>query len=84
MYIENITCILKIHFKKDISYINQSFKLEHEKSVTGLSEYIKELKNNKIDYRIEWEIIKKVRSITPDKKYRALCLEEKFEFLRQQ
>ena len=47
-------------FKTRYNLHRASFKLEHEKSATGLSEHISELqKNNNIDYKIKWEIVKK-------------------------
>ena len=64
-------------FKTRYNLHKSSFKLEHKTSATGLSEHSWELKNNKIDYKIEWGIVKKpVRPITSDKKYCALCVEE--------
>ena len=64
--------LTEMHLKQHNNLHKSFFKLEHKKSATGLSEHIWELKNNNIDYRIKWEIVKKVRLITSDKKYCAL------------
>ncbi|GFR75019.1 reverse transcriptase-like protein [Elysia marginata] len=68
-------------FKTRYNLHKSSFKPEHKKSSTKLSEFIWKLKNNNTYHKIEWQILKKQKSYTSDMKYCTLCLQEKFEIL---
>ncbi|GFS04173.1 hypothetical protein ElyMa_006489000 [Elysia marginata] len=62
-------------FKTRFNQHKSSFKLEHKKASTSLSEHIWALKDKDIDYKIEWQILKKTRPYMPGKKTCPLCLE---------
>ncbi|GFR91151.1 hypothetical protein ElyMa_004321200 [Elysia marginata] len=66
-------------FKTRYNHHKSSFKLEHEKASTSLSEHIWALKDKNIDYKIEWQIglLKKTRPYMPGEKTCPLCLEKK-------
>ena len=65
-------------------YINlhkSSFKLEHKRTTTTLSDHIWKLKKKNTDYNIKWEIIKNVKPYAPGEKTCKLCLQEKLSIL---
>ncbi|GFS24376.1 hypothetical protein ElyMa_003414000 [Elysia marginata] len=70
-------------FKTRYNEHKSSFKLEHKKASTSLSEHIWALKDKNIDYKKERQILKKTRPYTPGKKTCPLCLEEKLAILRK-
>ena len=58
-----------------------SFKLEHKRTTTTLSDHIWKLKKKNTDFNIKWEIIKNVKPYAPGEKICKLCLQEKFSIL---
>ena len=54
-----------------------SFKLEHKRTSSTLSEPIWKLKNKNINFNIKWEVVIKVKPFTPSDKVCKLCLQEK-------
>ena len=56
---------------------NSSFR-HRKKSNTGLSNYIWFLKDNNIQYRMEWRVLCKAKSFNPVTRVCRLCLMEKF------
>ena len=69
---------LRMRFNKHKS----SFKLEHKRTSTTLSEHVWKLKNKNINFNIKWEIVKKVKPFAPNDKVCKLCLQEKISILR--
>ena len=59
-----------------------SFKLEHKRTSTTLSEHVWKLKNNNTNFNIQWEIVKKVKPFAPNNKLCKLCSQEKLSILR--
>ena len=72
----------RIKFKTRFNLHKSSFKLEHKRTSTTLSDHVWKLKNKKIDFNIKWEIAKKVKSFAPLEKVCKLCLQEKISILR--
>ena len=71
-------------FKTRYNQHKSSFKLEHKKASTRLSEHIWALKDKKIEHKIDWRILKKTRTYTPGNKTCPLCLEEKLAILKKE
>ena len=69
-------------FKTRFNLHKSSFKLEHKRTSTTLSEHIWKLKNKNINVNIQWEIVKKVKLFTSNDKMCKLCLQEKLSVLR--
>ena len=69
-------------FKKKFNLHRSSFKLEHKKTSTTLSENVWELKSKSINFNIEREILKKVDRFAPNDKVCELRLQEKLSILR--
>ena len=59
-----------------------SFKLEHKRTSTTLSEQVWKLKIKSINFNIKWEVFKKVKPFAPNDKVCKLCLQEKLSILR--
>ena len=59
-----------------------SFKLEHKRTSTTLSDHVWKLKNKNINFNIKWEVVKKVKSFAQSDKVCQLCLQEKLSILR--
>ena len=58
-----------------------SFKLEHKRTSTTLSEHVWKLNKN-INFNIKWEVAKKVKPFAPSDKVCKLCLQENLSTLR--
>ena len=56
---------------------NSSFRHRHLEHKTTLAQYIWKLKDNGIQYKIRWKIIKQVRGYSKEAKKCYLCLTEK-------
>ena len=69
-------------FKTRFNLPKPSFKLEHKRTSTTLSEIFWKLKNKNINFNIEREIVKKVKPFAPNDKLCKLCLQEKLSILR--
>ena len=69
-------------FKTRLNLHKSSFKLEHKRTSTTLSDHVWKLKNKNIDFNTKWGIVKKVKSFTPSEKVSKLCFQEKFSILR--
>ena len=54
-----------------------SFKLEHKRPSTTLSDHVWKLKNKSINFNIKWEVVKKVKPFAPGDKVFKLYLQEK-------
>ena len=59
-----------------------SFKLEHKRTSTTLSQHVWKLKNKNINFNIKREIVKKVKPFAPNDKVCKLCLQEELSILR--
>ena len=68
-------------FKTRFNLHKSSFKLEHKRTTTILSDHIWKLKKKNTDFNIKWEIIKNVKPYAPGEKICRLCLQEKFSIL---
>ena len=68
-------------FKTRCNLHKSSFKLEHKRTTTILSDHIWKLKKKNTDFNIKWEIIKNVMPYAPREKICKLCLQEKFSIL---
>ena len=62
--------------KKRISSHKTDFKYEKHKESTKLSKYIWSLKENKTEFEIKWNIVKKVKKIKNGDKMCRLCVNE--------
>ena len=70
-------------FKTRFNLHKSSFKLEHKRTSTTLSEHVWKLKNKNINFNISWQIVKKVKPFAPNDKVCKLCLQEKLSILEQ-
>ena len=59
-----------------------SFKLEHKRTSTTLSLHVWKLKKKNTNFKIKWEVVKKVKPFAPSDKVCKLCLQEKLSILR--
>ena len=59
-----------------------SFKLEHKRTSTTLSDHVSKLKNKNINFNIKWEVVEKVKPFASNDKVCKLCLQEKLSILR--
>ena len=75
--VETYTGLTADTFKTRLYGHNSSFK-HRDKSNTGLSNYIWFLKDNNIQYRMEWRVLCKAKSFNPVTRVCRLCLMEKF------
>ena len=67
-------------FKARLGQHKQTFK-DQGKSQTSLSNHIHDLKNSKIDFKIQWNIVDRGKSFTPVSNVCTLCNKEKFHIL---
>ncbi|OOZ40503.1 hypothetical protein, partial [Solemya elarraichensis gill symbiont] len=65
-------------FKKRWYNHQSSFRLEHKKKDTELSKYIWNLKEKRVDYTIEWTVLKQTCSYSNTTKKCLLCIWEKY------
>ena len=69
-------------FKTRFDLYKSSFKLEHKRTLTTLSEHFWKLKNKNINFKITWMVVKKVKPFAPCDKVCKHCLQEKLSILR--
>ena len=69
-------------FKMRFNLHKSSFKLEHKRTLTTLSEHVWKLKNKNTNFNIKWEVVKIVKPFAPSVKVCKLCLQEKLSILR--
>ena len=69
-------------FKTRYNQHTSSFRLEHKKTSTSLSEHIWGLKNENKDFDVHWNIIKKCAPTVPT--HCSVCKEEKLQILLNQ
>ena len=74
--------LIENEFKTIFKLHESSFKVEHKRTSTTLSEHIWKLKNKNIHFNIKWEVFKKVKPFAPSHKVCKLCLQEKLSILR--
>ena len=55
-------------FKTRFNLHKSSFKLEHKRTSTTLSEHVWKLKNKNINFNIKWEVVKKGKTFAPSDK----------------
>ena len=67
-------------FKTRFNLHKSSFKLEHKRTTTTLSDHIWKLKIN-TDFNIKWEVLKNVKPYALGEKICKLCLQEIFSIL---
>ena len=75
---ETYTGLTKNTFKSRWDGHNFDFRHENSKKHTTLSKYIWYLKNNNIQYQLEWKILDKAKSFNPVTGVCRLCLLEKY------
>ena len=68
-------------FKTRFNLHKSSFKLEHKRPSTTLSDHVWRLKNKNIDFNIKWQVVKKVNTFAPRDKVCKLGLQEKVSSL---
>ena len=71
-------------FKTRYTQHKSSFKLAHKRTSTTLSEYVWSLKDKAIDHKVTWEILKKLKPLTPGSRVCQLCLHEKYAILKDE
>ena len=64
-------------FKTRFNLHKSSFKLEHKRTSTTLSEHVWKLKKKNINFKIKKEVVKKVKPFAPSDKVCKLCLQKK-------
>ena len=69
-------------FKTRFNLHKSSFKLEHKRTSTTLSDHVWKLKKNNINFNISWQVVKRVKPFAPNNKVCGLCLQEKLSILR--
>ena len=69
-------------FKTRFNLHKSSFKLEHKRTPTTLSDHVWKLKKKNINFNITWQVIKRVKPFSPSNKVCGLCLQEKLSILR--
>ena len=69
-------------FKTRFNLHKPSFKLEHKRTSTTLSDRVWKGKNKNMDFNIKWEIVKKMKPFAPGEKVCKLCLQEILSILR--
>ena len=79
---ETYTRLTENEFKTIFNLHKSTIKLKHKRTSTTLSEHVWKLKNNTINFNIQWEIVKKVKPFAPNDKVCKLCLQGKLSILR--
>ena len=69
-------------FKTRFNLHKSSFKLEHKRTSTTLSDHVWKLKKKNINCNIKWQVVKRVKPFAPSNKVCGLCLQEKLSILR--
>ena len=69
-------------FKTRFNLHKSSFKLEHKRTSTTLSDHVWKLKKKNIKFNISWQVVKRVKPFAPSNKVCGLCLQEKLSILR--
>ena len=69
-------------FKTRFNLHKSSFKLEHKRTSTTLSDHVWKLKKRNIGFNIKWEVVRRVRPFAPSNKVFGLFLQEKLSILR--
>ena len=65
-------------FKTRYANHKASFNFYNKRNSTELSKFVRELKSNKIDYKIKWKILRHARPYNPASNRCNLCLWEKY------
>ena len=68
-------------FKDRFTQHMGDFRHPERRTATELSSHIWELKDKKIDYTVNWEIVKRAQPFSPITKRCDLCLTEKIEII---
>ena len=63
-------------FKVRFGNHKSSFSLRHLEHKSTLSTYIWKLKDQKLDFNIEWNIVNQARSFKPSDRFCGLCIAE--------
>ena len=69
-------------FKTRFNLHKSSFKLEHKRTSTTLSDQVWKIKKKNINFNITWQVVKRVKPFAPSNKVCGLCLQEKLSILR--
>ena len=69
-------------FKTRFNLHKSSFKLEHKRTSTTLSDHVCKLKKKNINFNIKWQVVKRVKPFAPSNEVCGLCLQEKLSILR--
>ena len=70
-------------FKTRFNLHKPSFKLEHKRTSTTLSDHVWKLKKENINFNnFTWQVVKRVKPFAPSNKVCGLCLQEKLSIPR--
>ena len=69
-------------FKTRYNQHTSSFRLNHKKSATTLSEFIWKLKESKTEYHLSWDVIERAQPYSAATNRCNLCIAEKYFILK--
>ena len=81
-YIYTYIGLTENEFKTEFNLHKSSFKLEHKRTSTTLSDHVLKLKKKNINFNITWQVVKRVKPFTPNNKAYGRCLQEKLAILK--
>ena len=70
--------IIENEFKTRYNQHTSSFRLNHKKSATTLSEFIWKLKESKTEYHLSWDVIERAQPYSAATNRCNLCIAEKY------
>ena len=70
--------IIENEFKTRYNQHTLSFRLNHKKTATSLSEFVWKLKESKTEYHLSWDIIEKAQPYSAVTNRCNLCIAEKY------
>ena len=74
--------ITENEFKTRYNQHTSSFRLNHKKSATTLSEFIWKLKESKTEYHLSWDVIERAQPYSAATNRCKLCIAEKYFILK--
>ena len=74
--------ITEKEFKTRYNQHTSSFRLNHKKSATTLSEFIWKLKESKTEYHLSWDVIERAQPYSAATNRCNLCIAEKYFILK--
>ena len=79
---DTYTGITENEFKTRYNQHTSSFRLNHKKSATTLSEFIWKLKESKTEYHLSWDVIERAQPYSAATNRCNLCIAEKYFILK--